>query len=536
MSNQSPLCFKIIEDVSGFYIRMLTSPVNRGQLEADLDRLGFRLSARLFSQLLNEAPGTPIAIDPDYELDSGFLVYIRNNAEKVVPLEIDITRDQMKAFVRINPDYVHKLDINDVMQELDKMGVKFGINEEAIKESISNPGSKVLVAQGRPPNPGRDAIIKYNYKEPDTKPVMTEDGRVDYYQLGFISAIRAGEAVGERIPATPGEPGMNIMGEEIPAKPGKHADFKTGKGVLVIDDQAVAEYDGALSWLNNRIYVTKMLVIKGDVDFSVGNLNFMGKIMIGGNVKEGFRVEADDDIEIRGMIDNAQVTSRRGSVFIHKGVIGRGNAVITAGKNIEARFAQNIVAEAGQNIIVNEYVLRCDLKAGDSVLIHGRKGRILGNNSIYARTRIKASRVQNCLALDLKVEGIDRRDFYQRVRDLNDAIAKKETDLQNISDLIRKYRTDLDNRDNIERLQKKLPEFLQLSEEYDTLVVERNYLVSILKNTRGEGMIQIDGGLEPGMNFTIKSEPLKLKEKLRNINMYYDPDEQRVIVLSDTSR
>ena len=40
-------------------------------------------------------------------------------------------------------------------------------------------------------------------------------------------------------------------------------------------------------------------------------------------------------------------------------------------------------------------------------------------------------------------------------------------------------------------------------------------------------MIEIGGGLEAGMLFTIKNEPVVLKERLRNIKMYYDTNTKR---------
>jgi hypothetical protein len=48
-------------------------------------------------------------------------------------------------------------------------------------------------------------------------------------------------------------------------------------------------------------------------------------------------------------------------------------------------------------------------------------------------------------------------------------------------------------------------------------------------------MIEIGGGLEEGMLFSIKNEPVVLKERLRNIRMYYDTDEKKIITITDKS-
>ncbi|WP_276624360.1 FapA family protein, partial [Syntrophomonas wolfei] len=218
---------------------------------------------------------------------------------------------------------------------------------------------------------------------------------------------------------------------------GRNYKFNVGKGIISTEDKAIAEFDGALTWINDKIVVTKMLAIKGDIDFSIGNICFPGKVLIEGSVKDGFLVEAEDDIEVRGGIEAAQVVSQHGSVFVKNGIIGGGKAQVKAGKNVEARFIQEATIEAGQNIVINEYTVRSNLKAGDAVLIQGRRGIILGKNIITARTRIKASKVINCPALDLRVEGIERKQFYGQIKELNSRIEQQDTELKKIAEQIR---------------------------------------------------------------------------------------------------
>jgi len=534
MAVVNPTTFEIIEKHDGLYIRLTRVDVTLNDLEAELFGLNFHISNELLARLFDAPPKTTVKIAPPYE-GSAFMAFAQSNAQQLQAVEIEVSSDAMTAFLSINPEAYQKPTKDEVLTCLDNNGIKFGINPEAIDIALDNPGDDILFATGRQPIDGEDGSIVYHYQEPSRKPVLLENGSVDYYQLGYIVSIRAGESVADRVWGTEGTPGMNVWGDDIPAHAGKNPEFKVGKGIIVSENKAVAEFDGALDWVNNRIQIIKAMIINGDVDFSVGNLDFMGKIIITGHVKEGFEVIADGDIEIRGGVENARVESRRGSVFIHSGVIGRGNALIIAGKNIEARFAQGMVAEAGQNIIVNEYILRCELKAGDSVLIHGRKGMILGNNSIRARTRIKASRIQNCEVLDLQVEGIERRNFHHQILALNQNIDRKEQELQNLSDQIRKSLGSIVDPDTVAQLEQKLPQYMHMTEDHDKMVEQRNSLVSMLKNTRGEGMIEIGAGLQEGMTFCIKEEPARLTENLRNMNMYFDPDERKIVVITDKS-
>lgn len=446
-------------------------------------------------------------------------------------VKIETTSDSMHAFITIAPAG-EMLDIEQVLQVLGSAGVIFGTDEQAVEQAIQHPGSRVAVAHGQPSVPGTDGRIEYLYKQQELKPVLMEDGTVNYYELGYITPIDAGSTLAVRTPPTEGGAGRNVKGDLLPPRPGKNPAFQVGQGVIVTEDQAIAEFDGALTWRNDKMLITRLLTVKGDVDFSVGNLDFAGKLLVTGTVQEGFKVEAEDDIEIRGGIDNAQVVSRQGCIFVQQGIIGRGRAIVKAGRNIEARFIQEAEVEAGESILVNEYIMRCKLTAGDAVLIQGRKGRIMGSNQIFARTRIKASQIQNNNhPLNLRVGGFERPDLYERIKEINGDLELMGTRMRQSSLVIRRLRDRVSEADAVMQLQRILPTYLKMTEDYDRLIKERDSLVSILKNTRGEGMIEINGGLEPGIMLSIKQETVKLKERLNSLNMYFDPDQNRIIFL-----
>lgn len=522
--------YKILKKADGIYLHLYSSSINSYELMNYLYQLNIIPSQAVITEILNSKAGAVVRLDQEIAAQEPLYSLSLDGDDNSI--SISVGADRMNAYITINTCTGQDLSEEYILTQLQEAGIVFGINMQAVKQSINNPGKQVEIARGRYPIDGRDAEIDYLYQQPQIRPVMGEDGKVDYYDLGYIIAIQAGDIIARRQPAVPGQPGMNVNGEEIPARDGRNYNFAVGKGVIVNNHCAIAEFDGALSWSNGKVSVSRVLIIPGDVDFSIGNVSFMGKVLVEGGIKDGFRVEADDDIEIRGTISNANVVSRRGSITVHKGIIGS-KSMICAHKNIAAKFAQEATLESGQSIFINEYILRCNIKSGDSVLIQGRRGIILGNNSISARAKIKAANIQNSEALDLRVEGINRRIYYERIKSLNAKIESLENQLGLLSDLIRTYRSNLDDPQTLMKLQQRLPEFIELTEEFDAQLEKRNHLVSILRNTRGEGMIEIGGGLEAGMLFTIKQNPIKLKEKLRNISMYYDPDEQRVIIRTD---
>ncbi|MBP8819551.1 MAG: DUF342 domain-containing protein [Syntrophomonadaceae bacterium] len=526
--------FKVSKKADGVYLHIYSSNINSHEIINYLYQLDIIPSQELLGRILNSKPGSEIFLDQVTPTEDQ-LYKLNLVLDDSVGLNIVMSPDRMQAHLTITSQANSDIDEEYILNQLQEVGICFGINNQAVREALLNPGMEVEVARGRYAIDGRDAHIDYLYQKPDIKPVLCDDGTVDYYDLGYIVPIQAGDIIARRQPAVPGQPGMDVTGQAITARDGRNLRFKVGKGVIVNNDYALAEFDGALSWCNDTILVTRVLIIPGDVDFSVGNISFMGKVLIQGSIKEGFIVEADEDIEVRGGIDNAQVVSRRGSISVHKGVIGSKTCCLTAGKNIAAKFAQEATLEAGQNVYINEYILRCQIKAGDSVLLQGRRGIILGNNSVLARAKIKVANIQNCKSLDLRVEGINRRLYYEQVRDLNTRIVKLEDSMGILSDVIRTYRNNLDDPHTLVKLQQYLPEYIHQTEEYNQLVERRNSIVAILRSTRGDGMIEIGGGLEAGMLFSIKNEPVILKKRLRNIRMYYDTDEKKIIIITDIS-
>ncbi|WP_061214650.1 DUF342 domain-containing protein [Syntrophomonas wolfei] len=525
MSNQSPF-IQINTRNDGWIIKLLQPAVGKDLLEEYLADMGLKLQSQMMDKILAAPAGTGFHI----KRGSDILTEIRTWAENL-PFEITVSSDKMKVFLTLNPRLPIKPRRQDLLAALNNMGINYGIDESSIDHAINNTGQTMVVAQGKYPVPGKNGSVQYLYHKPIIKPVLDESGQVDYYELGFIIPIEAGTLLAKRKAATEGEAGINVFGEPIPAKAGRNYKFNVGKGIITTKDKAIAEFDGALAWINDKIVVTKMLAIKGDIDFSIGNICFPGKVLIEGSVKDGFAVEAEDDIEVRGGIEATRVISRHGSVFVKNGIIGGGKAQVKAGKNVEARFIQEATIEAGQNIVINEYTVRSNLKAGDAVLIQGRRGIILGKNIITARTRIKASKVINCPALDLRVEGIERKQFYEQIKELNSRIDQQDTELKKIAEQIRYLRDKSSEQNSLQQLQELLPQYMDMNEELDCLYEERRSLVNMLKSTRGEGMIEIGGGLETGMTFGIKEDFIKLKQQAKNLRMYYDPDKKRIIIL-----
>ncbi len=317
MNNQASQVIQINTRNDGWIIKLVKPDVEKDILEEYLSEMGLKLQSQMMDKILAAPTGTEFHIKRGSDLLTETRIWSDN-----LPFEITVSPDKMKVFLTLNPRLPIKPRCQDLVAALNNMGISYGIDESNIDYAINNTGQTIVVAQGKYPVPGKNGSVQYLYHKPIIKPVLDESGQVDYYELGFIIPIKAGTLLARRKAATEGEAGINVFGEPIPAKPGRNYKFNVGKGIITTKDKAIAEFDGALAWINDKIVVTKMLAIKGDIDFSTGNICFPGKIIIEGSVKDGFVVEAEDDIEVRGGIEAARVVSQHGSVFVQKGIIG----------------------------------------------------------------------------------------------------------------------------------------------------------------------------------------------------------------------
>src|SRR5690606_32591089 len=104
-----------------------------------------------------------------------------------------------------------------------------------------------------------------------------------------------GQLVATLVPPQAGKGGVGVNNEPLPPIFGKPARFKIGKNV-VLNQEGNALYaaiDGLISLTEDgKVNVFPVYEVKGDVDYSVGNIDFVGTVVIRGNVLTGFKVKA----------------------------------------------------------------------------------------------------------------------------------------------------------------------------------------------------------------------------------------------------
>jgi uncharacterized protein (DUF342 family) len=332
------------------------------------------------------AAGTPYWIDEDTirkELDRGILdkPFVAAFA-KDGKLEIKIEKHDTAAHLVLKPAYGgNDIVLDDIKEKIAQAGIVFGVDYEMVDNLFSEKmyEKPVLFAQCKEPMHGNDGRIEYDFPlEFKISPKELDHDQVDYKELQMIFAVNKGDTIARKIPPTSGEAGCTITGKTIAAKPGKDMPLSAGRNSMLSDDSLSIKslIDGQPILKGKTVFVEPVLVVQGDVDYAVGNINFKGSLKILGNVVSGFSVKATENIEIEGVVEDSFVEAGR-DISIKGGVLGADTGSVKAGRDIHMSFIENCHVEAGRNVFVGD-VLNAEISAGDSIDVILGKGRIFG--------------------------------------------------------------------------------------------------------------------------------------------------------------
>ncbi|QTL96980.1 DUF342 domain-containing protein [Iocasia frigidifontis] len=352
--------------------------------------------------------------------------------DKDAELKIEISDDKLRAFISYFPPLGGKeLSTDDIVRILNEENISFGIKEEKITSLVKRDKEveNLLIAEGRPPVEGSDAKFIYHFeKNKESIGTKREDGSIDYYDLGIITNVNPGDVLVTKEAPQPGKPGKTITGEEIQPPEPKDKELPGGKNVERKDDNTlVASIAGQVVVDGNKINVLPIYEVNGDVDLSTGNIDFVGNVVVKGNVMEGFKVKASGNVEVNGHVFAAHIDAG-GSVIIKKGFVGKNKYHIHAQGDVQAKFIENGIIKTEQSLIVTDAIMHSQISVGKSVEVTQNKGLLVGGLT-RASNLIEANIIGSHLATATQLEvGIDP-ELKNKIKELEEDISETKVNL-----------------------------------------------------------------------------------------------------------
>lgn len=273
----------------------------------------------------------------------------KENQEAKKELSLELKNNAMQAYLNIEIQSSYQLEIKDhsasnlleveaakinkkcpkiekseISIVLLKNRVRYGVNHEVIEKIVKNNNSgRYLIAEGKAVIKGEDAKIEAVEKEERS---LTHD-------FNCITSFSVGEVVAEKIPAVPGEDGINVQNEKIKAPPVKDYQLTAAKGIKLIEDnmKVVALEAGRPKIEKKRdkfvVSIVPQYVVNGDVDKTTGNIKYEGDLIVQGGIFDYFDVKIGNNLQVRKSIAGCKA-SVDGDVLVKENIV---HSEITAG-------------------------------------------------------------------------------------------------------------------------------------------------------------------------------------------------------------
>jgi uncharacterized protein len=442
-------------------------------------------------------------------------------------VEIIVSRDELQAAARFHPPTGNgqPLTLDTVREAIQRRGVTTGIDWEGIKGCILTCNEQridvldIVVARGRTPvGETPPYLVLSDSLTSREKKDAAAQVRIDFKELALFTLVKQGDVLATLMPKVEGAMGVSVKGsslafgkERVPfPRPGKNTAWQAGSVVAVCSGRFQATLDS--------FWVDEVLDVLGDIDLSVGNIDFPGDVVIRGDVRAGFSVKAGKSILCMGTIGSARIECA-GDLVTQQGIVGRETAVILVGGAAEAKFIEGCALDVIGPVRVRTSVLNSTVHTKDR-LDMGDRGIIIGG-VVKAQNGVSAAqigtergpRTEIHCGIDFKVE-----QKLLWIRDRNVALAFKLREIEG------KMKVSPRAREVLAPLRERIKTAIhQLNES------ARSFVSTLDRNEEAE--ISVRGTVYPGTYIEICHVSYFVTQPRRSVSFHLDKEKGKIVEL-----
>ena len=464
-----------------------------------------------------------------------FKIAERNpSLERDAVITVSISKDYMEAKINITPPFfANPWPTQElIISALAEKNVVYGIDNEAVLNVVNNHISNepVIVAKGLQPIDGKDGWVELKIDLTSQNEKSDDTEKVDYRERNLIVNVSKGDVLAIQYPPTDGTDGTNVANIEVKAKPGKQVPLPGGAGTAVCEDGStlLADIDGSYKYADNKITVAPEFNVSGDVDFHIGNIDFVGTVRVKGAVKDGFQINAGEDVVINEVVEGAIISSKN-NILIKGGVRGMNKARITAEGSIEIGFVDQAEIKAGKDIIVRNAILHSDVSAGGSVIVSGGGKSQIAGGIIQATIEVSCSTLGSEMGTKTEViVGVSpaitlrRKELSTMVATSQDNIDKTDANLSFFRKLESSQSLDDEKRALMISITKNK---FQLQAQHKSIVKEMDEIDKMIEKTKSQGIVRIKGVCYAGVTIIIRGFTYLVKEPFKFCSFIYEAGE-----------
>ena len=319
-------------------------------------------------------------------------------------LRIEVSNDKMEASI-VALGATDGLTRDDGISLLKAYNVIEGYIYEALDRLTDlKPGQSAICARGVLPvatvQPKIDYFFPLNQGSPSGGDT---DHAVDFREIGRFNNAEEGKVLAMLTLGTQGKPGRDVFGRDVQPEALQKKVLVAGKNVELSPDgiKAIAKSSGHACRIDGKITIFPKIQIPGDVDYSIGNIRFIGDVDVGGNILAGFTVEVSGNLVVARNIENSQIKVGK-NLIVHGNVFGRGGCTIEVNGDAKFNEIDSATLDVMGNLSVRNGIRHSTVRCGGAIEITSKNGVIVGGE-VSALRQIKTVNLGNSMGTLTKV-------------------------------------------------------------------------------------------------------------------------------------
>ncbi len=273
-------------------------------------------------------------------------------------------------------------DLEAILQQAQ---ITYGIDHAALQDLAEGCAAGTLfadeemhlIAEGKETIHGEDGYIEF-LVEPSPEVVRFEVDSaetIDYKNTNLIQNVSAEQHLAIiHQPQTP-QNGINLFGSEIKAREGEPIKVKVGPNVTMDDDKIFATCNGRFIRESEELCVNPVFNVRGNVDLTIGNINFIGKVEIQKDVLDDFSVFGKEGVLVGGIVGAATLESEK-DIVVTGGVNGKNKGFVRAFGQVKTRYLNETTVICREGAEIERSIMNSVLKTKGKVVISN--GSIIG--------------------------------------------------------------------------------------------------------------------------------------------------------------
>ncbi len=367
---------------------------------------------------------------------------------------------------------------------------------------------------------------------------LSELEKIDYRNISIIENVIENEVVAEALSIDMLE---NSDDKDRVTKLQSLEELKNfiGDGVYIKENEPsriYAQKSGQIVFKDGKFHVNDKITLD-EVSFKTGNVTFVGDLVVEGDIKPGFIVNARN-LLVKGSVDNSQLIAGE-TVVVKGGVIGLQNkdfCKIRAGKLVVLNFIENSDIECDGPVYIKKSAMHTNIFAKGRIVLFGEPGLVVGGEVIAEKNMIiKVVGSKWGTKTILKV-GIDPFK-YLRLKQAEQRFQKNSKLLEEVNKSIDYINSVLEGKgdtEDKEKLKKELEEIIKKRDKFEKKIKRVSRIIQRLKEKIQEEKEKLDldntkififKKIYPGVEFRIGLEHHRVYDEMAGSVVFMENDE-----------